>query len=709
MILNVQVYRGGQLAGQQAFDSDVHRTIKIGRLSSAQIKLEDPKVSRIHAVIEFNGNEVSLIDMGSTEGTLVNGQKVHKVKLNSGDQVGIGDTVLVVVTGAAAAAQVAAPAAAPAQAAMPAMGAPAAWGAPAAAPPAGAPPAMGRPPAMAGQPPRMPGAAPGAMPGAMPPAMGLAGQMPPARPGMAPTMGAPMGAAMAAPMGAPAAAPGMPPPMAQPRFDAPDQAAVRRITGQRLRAAAVESKPHPALAPEQQMTADNRLLELRFYWGEVLLGMMHYEKPKKITIGETRKTNIFISSEGLPTEEFPLIRYADDEYLLTFTNHMEGEVELKGQLENLQALRSSSVCKRDEALSESYNLKMPQDARAIVHWGGATFALRFVPPSERIKSEPFKNVDLQYLNFLVMSLFFHVAWIVTLMVYPYDTESLREDLFDKPDRFASLILEPPKTNEDNKNLLEKIQKKVEEKKEEIVKKEEKKQPEKQLKITTKTPPQVKPQKTEQQKKQEVAQKFSKLFAGAGGGGAGSLLGGGGGGSLAGTLSNVIGTAGAGSASAGMAGLGIRGTGPLTGGGVGTSRGIAGIGTSGRLGGGGMAYGSNVGLGKGKERGVIDIGTPVVMGALPMEVIKKVIDENKAQIRYCYELELQRNQSLEGRVAMKWVIAATGSVATVKVKESTINNPNVENCIANKIKTWRFPPPAGGGIVEVNYPFIFKSS
>src|SRR5690606_953094 len=127
-----------------------------------------------------------------------------------------------------------------------------------------------------------------------------------------------------------------------------------------------------------------------------------------------------------------------------------------------------------------------------------------------------------------------------------------------------------------------------------------------------------------------------------------------------------------------------------GGGVGTSRGIAGIGTSGRLGGGGLAYGSNVGLGKGKDRGVIDIGTPLIMGALPPEVIKKVIDENKNQIRYCYEVELQRNQNLEGRVAMKWVIAATGSVATVQVKESSIKNANVERCIAAKIKTWRFP-------------------
>jgi len=258
-----------------------------------------------------------------------------------------------------------------------------------------------------------------------------------------------------------------------------------------------------------------------------------------------------------------------------------------------------------------------------------------------------------------------------------------------------------------KDMLEKIKKQVEEKKEQI-KPPEKEKPKADL---TKKPDLTKvmpaPKKTEEQKKQEVANKFKSLL---GGGSAGNLLGGGGGGSLAGTLQGVIGTAGQGSSSAGLAGLGIRGTGPLTGGGIGTSRGIAGIGTTGRLGGGGLGYGAGVGLlGAGRSRNLIDLDTPTIEGALPPEVIKKVINENKNQVRYCYEVELQRNQNLEGRVEVKWIIGATGAVATVAIKNSTIKNPNVEQCLMAKIKNWKFPPPAGGGTVEVNYPFVFKAS
>src|SRR5271165_6493757 len=110
--LTVQILKGGQPIGSQVFDSDANRTIKIGRLPSAQLKLDDPKVSRIHAVIEFSGAEASLIDMGSTVGTAVNGAKIHKVKLKHGDQILLGDTQLVISLGGALPATASAPGAA---------------------------------------------------------------------------------------------------------------------------------------------------------------------------------------------------------------------------------------------------------------------------------------------------------------------------------------------------------------------------------------------------------------------------------------------------------------------------------------------------------------------------------------------------------------------------------------------------------------------
>src|SRR5688572_29193145 len=95
MPLKLTVYKGSDLALEQVFERDI---IKIGRLASAHLKLEDAKVSRIHAVIESSGGgaEYSIIDMGSTEGTFLNGEKVSKEKLSDGDELRLGDCRILV-------------------------------------------------------------------------------------------------------------------------------------------------------------------------------------------------------------------------------------------------------------------------------------------------------------------------------------------------------------------------------------------------------------------------------------------------------------------------------------------------------------------------------------------------------------------------------------------------------------------------------------
>lgn len=69
--------------------------ILIGRDESADLRLQDRAVSSRHAVVNYleNGN-INIIDIGSTNGTLVNGARIQNCPLNDGDYLEIGDASL---------------------------------------------------------------------------------------------------------------------------------------------------------------------------------------------------------------------------------------------------------------------------------------------------------------------------------------------------------------------------------------------------------------------------------------------------------------------------------------------------------------------------------------------------------------------------------------------------------------------------------------
>lgn len=77
----------------------VDRVTLIGRNPEAQVRLVDSRVSRRHAQIESADGAHLLRDLGSTNGTTVNGQAVSSQRLEPGDVVGVGGVELVFAAG----------------------------------------------------------------------------------------------------------------------------------------------------------------------------------------------------------------------------------------------------------------------------------------------------------------------------------------------------------------------------------------------------------------------------------------------------------------------------------------------------------------------------------------------------------------------------------------------------------------------------------
>jgi pSer/pThr/pTyr-binding forkhead associated (FHA) protein len=86
-------YQGGE------FPLHMEREIVIGRSSDLDMVLVEDMVSRKHARISTVGGQIVIQDMGSTNGTFVNGEKVKKVSLKEGDRILIGTSILKLVGG----------------------------------------------------------------------------------------------------------------------------------------------------------------------------------------------------------------------------------------------------------------------------------------------------------------------------------------------------------------------------------------------------------------------------------------------------------------------------------------------------------------------------------------------------------------------------------------------------------------------------------
>jgi hypothetical protein len=78
------------------FDGTRHevskRTVVIGRSRDCDIQLADANVSRRHAELRQEGASYWIVDLGSTNGTEVNGKRVKRAKLNEGDTIVLGST-----------------------------------------------------------------------------------------------------------------------------------------------------------------------------------------------------------------------------------------------------------------------------------------------------------------------------------------------------------------------------------------------------------------------------------------------------------------------------------------------------------------------------------------------------------------------------------------------------------------------------------------
>ncbi|MDP3231532.1 MAG: adventurous gliding motility protein GltG [Myxococcales bacterium] len=622
--LTLKVFKGEQLISSKDFDRDL---IKIGRLASAHLTIDDEKVARIHAVIDVAPDgTLSVTDMGTVEGTMLNGKRVMKSPLSFGDAIQVGGTTIRIEK-------------------------------------AGAAPAIA------------PTIAPVADAAATQPFVATVA---------APQVVAAQVQVVAAPqvVHVPAPAPAYRPPPSPPEE-------------------LVEERISPRMRPRRRKGSGPLGVELRFLWGDHIVGE-YFLSPgveRSFKVGSGQGVDFEMGDISGPL--FELVRFGKNGAQLRFTTKMEGEVHRKfgDEVLSLADAKKKGLAQAD---GDAVALTLSNDDFAWIELGGITVEAFFQPVPKPVFVPFSETVDFTVLNIFLVAFFIAALFIISAANRDAEGDEFADDLNNNQARIAKLLIKPPETQKNP--ILEKYEKKKDSG--EIAAKRKGDEGSMGKKEAPKRSAHAAP-KGDPNNKDQARLLVAKVFGG-GTGGISTIFGHQGlGGELKSAMGNMFGAA-PGDA-AGLGGLGLRGSGS-GGGGLGDTIGIGGIGTRGR-GGGTGGYGTGVGVLGGKKD--VDIGItssePTVMGSLDKELIRKVIHANRSQIRFCYESQLNRYPKLEGKVAVKFIISASGAVASSSVAQSSAGNAELEACVAGRVRTWVFPKPKGGGVVVVTYPFIFKQS
>jgi TonB family protein len=142
-----------------------------------------------------------------------------------------------------------------------------------------------------------------------------------------------------------------------------------------------------------------------------------------------------------------------------------------------------------------------------------------------------------------------------------------------------------------------------------------------------------------------------------------------------------------------------------GGGSGKTSGLGGLAAAG----GSKQVGEGGALSEKEVRGNIKMEDGDEIGGTGEFDAKLVVAEVRKRlgaIKACYERELRRNPTLQGKVTVQFTIEQSGTISKASATENTTKDDAVASCVVDAVKRFRFNPGPEGGSVVFAYPFVF---
>ncbi len=89
-------------------------------------------------------------------------------------------------------------------------------------------------------------------------------------------------------------------------------------------------------------------------------------------------------------------------------------------------------------------------------------------------------------------------------------------------------------------------------------------------------------------------------------------------------------------------------------------------------------------------------------------INATIRKNNPEAIACYKQGLSRNPALKGKLIAAFTVAPDGKVKEATISKNELGDEKVAECLAEKIKGWKFPESLEGEeSIVAAYPFVFN--
>lgn len=91
-------------------------------------------------------------------------------------------------------------------------------------------------------------------------------------------------------------------------------------------------------------------------------------------------------------------------------------------------------------------------------------------------------------------------------------------------------------------------------------------------------------------------------------------------------------------------------------------------------------------------------------------VRNTIVKNNSIIQECYLKHLEKENAVtSGRVQVDWQIAPSGDTLSPQVVTSTLDDKDMDECIVEKVRTFKFPPPPTDKPVYTTFTYVFRKA